>query len=166
MSEVLWNRSRALLEPGDLIQPGNWGRTVLGFGTAHNFYLREYVIENIRAREYPDKPSRLKSSFAYVAEGCAMRSFQDHGLYRVEVVDESQVIHRGDFGWIDLMPGLRTFSDLEDGARRYWDGTAANAQSDSFEVVSESQLRIVERIPTPSEQLVDQLRQTFGRQTI
>ena len=80
-----------------------------------------------------------------------MRAFVDHGLYEVEVVDESAPAHRADIGWVDSMPGLRAFSDFENGARRYWSGAPSVPNSDMFEVVTESPLRVVQRVLSDSE---------------
>lgn len=151
MTDPLWHRSKALYKPGDLIQPGNWGRVVLGMGAGHNFYLREYVLEKIRAKEYPPLPSRLEATFAYVSQNAALRSFVDHGLYEVEVVDETAATHRADIDWVDSMPGCRKFDDLEDAARRYWDGVATEPGNDTFEIVSTSALRVVQRVLFPAE---------------
>lgn len=150
----LWHRSRALYEPGDIIQPGNWGRTLLGFGVGHGFFLRDYVLERIRTQEYLDKPSRLNATFGYVAQSCALRAFVDHNLYTVELVNPEAATHRGDINWIDWMPALKTFSELDTSARCYWAGTPANPQSDGFEIVSESPLRVIERVLSEVEQIV------------
>jgi hypothetical protein len=36
-------RGALWLSPGEVIQPGNWGKVVLGFGVRHNLFFREYV---------------------------------------------------------------------------------------------------------------------------
>ena len=56
------------LEPGSVIKSGNWGRIIRNLGWQHNQAFRESVFEDIRAKEFPEKPSRLDCSFFFSNE--------------------------------------------------------------------------------------------------
>ena len=123
MPEQFFYRARALYEVGDIVHSGNWGRVLFGVGASHGFFLREYALEQIRLSSYPNKPSRLSSTFAYVSEAAAQAAFQDHLLYRVELADPTLPAHRGDVDWVDLIPQLHSFDAVTTAAHHYWSGT-------------------------------------------
>jgi uncharacterized protein DUF2441 len=124
---LYFHRSQALYQPDDVIQPGNWGRVIQGIGPAHGRFYPEYVLESLRRREFPEKPSRLLCAFAFenfdraakwnrvVVEG-----IQEH-IYAV-TVPENALTHRGNVGWIEAMPLYRTFDGLDECVRNYWKG--------------------------------------------
>ena len=56
------------LEPGAIIKFGNWGRIIRNVGWPHNQAFREAVFEDIRAKEFPKKPSRMDCSFFFTDE--------------------------------------------------------------------------------------------------
>jgi hypothetical protein len=79
-------------------------------------------LEIIRAREFPDKPTRFQAAFAFVNEQGARwwRSHERHGaiVYAVEPVDPAAASHLGD------MLGVQQIANVDatpqDAARRYW----------------------------------------------
>jgi hypothetical protein len=46
---IYYWRGALWLSPGELIQPGTWGRVEFGLGVRHNLFFREYVYERVRA---------------------------------------------------------------------------------------------------------------------
>ena len=61
--------SGAMLEPGSLILPGNWGRVIRSAGWRHDYSLRELALEDARVSRYPDRPSRLDAAFIFLTLG-------------------------------------------------------------------------------------------------
>lgn len=118
----MFHLTRKLLAPGDLIEPGNWGRVLRNIGPSHISWNREAVLENIRARDFPNKPTRFQAAFAFATEQGARwwRSHERHGaiLYAVEPVDHAAASHLGD------MLGVQQVAEVDatpqDAARRYW----------------------------------------------
>lgn len=140
-------KAQRLLAAGDLIVPGSWGKTILGVGPQHNRFYAEYLLEKIRELEFSDKPSRMESAFVFEDRTYAVnwsRNLQEH-VYEVELVDPSSKVHRGDIRWIDAMPTRRTFSGVEEVARRYWQGVPAGDAS-GIELVIAGDLRVLNRI--------------------
>lgn len=90
------------LEPGSIVRPGNWGRILrLESITPQSSWviLREQVFEAVRAREFPNCPSRLEATFLCETVQ-AIQSFQQTAgrpydlCYEVELVDAHRPLHR------------------------------------------------------------------------
>ena len=90
----MYHIASAILAPGSIINPGDWGRMLrlyqVGQADITNL-LRETILENIRSQEFPDKPSRLNSSFAPPGIEAAQFFHTYHHrfgvMYRVRLID-------------------------------------------------------------------------------
>jgi hypothetical protein len=116
-------------EPGELVQPGSWGRAVQGAGGRHLWYGYELFIEQVRRAEFGSIPSRMASLMLSLDEVTARSWLDEHRrlVYEVEVdVDPVAV----DVGWINRLylnayqepnvPAVHAFADAQDAARNYW----------------------------------------------
>src|SRR6516225_4549681 len=101
-SEPFFHLSGIMLRPGSIIEPGNFGRIVQATGPAHTHWQREQALEMARAKNYPNKPSRLEAAFVSVdvAEARSFRAripgFTFHVLYRVSLLDPASPSHLTD----------------------------------------------------------------------
>jgi hypothetical protein len=150
---ILYHRTQAFLQKGDLIHPGSWGRMVLGVGGSHAFFFREYLFEKIRELEFSSRPGRLSSAYAF--ENCefARRFRANQNLEHVYVVrpaDRSCLSHRADMAWVDLVVQYRTFDGVDECARRYWRGELRDPSGQSVEWLFDGALVVEDRI-TPIE---------------
>jgi hypothetical protein len=116
-----------LLGPGSLILPGNYGRVIEARGTDHPHWKREALLEEIRAAEFREKPSRLSATFSCptLESACAYRhamalkgGFQFQRIYKVEKFVPDAPEHCADFNTVELLP--RRNDTCEDAARLYW----------------------------------------------
>jgi hypothetical protein len=145
----VYHHTNAFYEPGDLIQAGNWGRVIRGWGGRHKWFLKEALYESIRGREFAAKPSRLESSFTYKDRNFALGKLdpnQHHLLYEVRPADDDSPLHEADLHWIDdafwnLRDPATGLGEALDIARNYWTGTVHAAAS--VEVVVGGPLRVV-----------------------
>lgn len=128
MQEKLYHAAPILLARKSIILPGNYGRIIRRTGETHPFYEREIVLEDIRKQCYPNKPSRLDSCFACVAEK-TLRFYVDSMskktdqfiwplLYEVEKLDVSAAEHRADFNVVQPLPGYD--ANMTAIAHLYW----------------------------------------------
>src|SRR6266849_715121 len=67
-------RSALWLAPGEIIQPGNWGKVILAFGARHPRFYAEYLFERIRQAEFAARPSRMRAAFAFFDEARRLRA--------------------------------------------------------------------------------------------
>jgi hypothetical protein len=94
-----YHLSGAMLAPGSIILPGNWGRMLTAWGWQHNQSLRELALEDARVARFPHRPSRLQSAFVLptLANARDFRrltvGFEKHILYRVTLVDPTALSH-------------------------------------------------------------------------
>ncbi|QUE90452.1 DUF2441 domain-containing protein [Pseudomonas sp. SCA2728.1_7] len=115
-----------LLGEGSIIEPGNWGRILkLYRGNAVNSVLgREYVLEQIRASEFPDKPSRLNCIFLLrtLREAVRYRDSESHlGLiYEVAVNTANAEVHFGDYDFGGAVSVIQFLEGMPEVARKYW----------------------------------------------
>ncbi len=144
MDDELFHRSGLLYQPGDRVFPGNWGRTILGAGMQHGFFLREYIFETIRSKEFPEKPSRMTSAFA-----CNTRralQFRERGHdYAVSFANSDAPAHQGDMHWFNVYSHNYTFSGVDECVRRYWRSEPCTESAD-WEIFAESELTIICRV--------------------
>ncbi len=85
----LWHQSERVLVPGDTIEPGRWGRTVLASGEHHPFFFREVLLELWRVSQTQVRQSRLDCTFAFV--WCLARG--EHVLGRKPISQKPKVFH-------------------------------------------------------------------------
>ena len=118
----LFHCTHKQLESGVIIQPGNWGRIILNQGETHPSWEREQVLERIRVGHYPEKPSRLKSAYCcetIEAAKCYKEKNIPQGyIYEVNIIEETQPSHRGDFNCLEPLP--RRPENMEEIAHLYW----------------------------------------------
>ena len=118
----LFHSTHNKLESGMVILPGNWGNIILEQGETHPCWEREQVLERIRVEYYPEKPSRLKS--AYCCETIeAAKCYKENNIpqgfiYEVNIVDETQPSHKGDFNCVEPLPGRP--ENMKEIAHLYW----------------------------------------------
>lgn len=136
------------LGPGSIILPGNWGRIVGKLGFAHGAALRELVLEDVRAREFPSLPSRLACAFAIetLEDAIAYRNAAAlvSLIYEVDFVDPAASHHQTDYALIAPSGALNL-----DWARAYWRGSQAipsDGRPQRTEILTMSPLRILARI--------------------
>jgi len=113
-----------LLAPGSTILPGNWGRIKRMYPRLDGVLFREYVIEQVRQREFSSKPSRLDCVFGFADVQTAMQfkatagGFEHSVLYRVSTEADSTSIHYANHNFPG--PGGGALDGIEELARKYW----------------------------------------------
>jgi hypothetical protein len=134
-----------LLAPGSQILPGNWGRIKRQQPNLEGVLFREYVIEQVRQREFPSKPSRLDCVFAFrdadTARGFAAQAggwFATCILYRVSTEADSASIHYANYNFPG--PGGGAMDSVEELARTYW----AEEPKECVEVLIQAPVTITE----------------------
>jgi hypothetical protein len=110
------------LAPGSVVLPGNYGQIIRSVGQTHKHWHRETVLEQVRVQHFPDKPSRLASTFSCPTEDTA-RFYRTHLdpnsiLYLVEKVEPDASEHRADFNVVQPLP--RRPETMEQIADLYW----------------------------------------------
>ena len=99
MSNFYFHVSPEAFNDGDIKQKGSFGR-LLASDTqyVHDDPDGEFFREQVRETHYPNKPSRLKSSFVFeVLEDAKIfrdRRGQGEKIYRVSFANEPTVTHR------------------------------------------------------------------------
>lgn len=133
-----------MLEPGSVIQPGNWGRMIQQTGPGHGRWLAEAAMEHVRATEFPDRPSRLRCAFFFDNLQTAMAYRDQHAqllmMYEVEAVNESAAKFRANYE-ANMPDHMLTL----DWCRRYWSGDIYPTPPDGIrrtEILSETSLRV------------------------
>jgi hypothetical protein len=140
-----------ILNVGDVIVPGNWGRVIMEIGPSHTAWTYEIHLEHIRLLEFPSKPCRLKSTFAFLTVE-AMQYWrnlerQADNVFEVEVLDQSACFHRGDMLGVQSIQGID--KTPEAAAKRYWSQSSPLFLTPSpnsiviEELVTESALKVL-----------------------
>jgi hypothetical protein len=145
------------LQPGSVIEPGNFGRIISSMQIAiqgnegslvAGYVARELMFELIRERQFENKPSRLKAVF-----GCPTRQDADayaalnnpggrQLLHEVETVDDNAPVHIGALSFCDITIGAVFMETTAHRAEQYWLGTPGE-QAKGSEIIVESAIRIV-----------------------
>lgn len=124
----IFHASGLWYEVGDVIQPGNWGRVVLGAGpNAHIHFFRELLFEEMREQLAPDQPSRLRAFFGVRTVDDLRRYQQVAGAtygYRVAIPD-SAAIYLADLEVFDRLQGARDPGSAKAAVAEYWSGNHA-----------------------------------------
>jgi hypothetical protein len=147
---LYYHCSLALLHPGDRVRPGNWGRIIQGIGPAHSHFFREYLWERVRRDEFPDKPSRMLSAFAFTNLAAAQNyRAQEQGknmdhIYSVRPANVEAKQQRADMSWLAVVHQYHTFDGAEECARRYWRGD--DRDPNAIELLVEGELEIIDRL--------------------
>ncbi|QRM44934.1 DUF2441 domain-containing protein [Rhizobium sp. BG4] len=149
MSETLFHFAPTKLGPGSIIEPGNWGRILKRYNTVNNngwIIARELLFEGVRTHMFPDKPSRLSSSFAFRTKVEADRYQQANDgnllnvLHEVEIADRALPQHEGRLRHLDWPEqGVPFLDPTRLKAMQYWQGIG----NGDAEIVTASPLRIL-----------------------
>lgn len=140
----LFHASGLLYETGDVVQPGNWGRVVLGAGPRHLQFYRELMFEEVRERIVPGHPSRLRSFFGLRTIEDLRRYQQTEGVpygYRV-VVPDSAPTYLADLATFHRLQVVRDHTSANEVIAAYWSG----APAEFMEVLVEAPAEVVERL--------------------
>lgn len=143
----------ALLAPGSIIEPGNWGRMVRAYRLNPQqgispIAFRETIFEAVRKRVAPTKPSRMACVFACRSEE-DIRAFMANDrpfdvVYEIETVGEP-ALHIGphDLPLLQVPPGEQYFDSFESRAETYWTATPPPQRS---EVLIGGPVRVLRRL--------------------
>jgi hypothetical protein len=106
----------------NIISPGNWGRILRMIEKSHTSWEREAVLEAVREAEFPFKPSRFESAYAFI-DLVAARWWHRHERqndfgHLVDVVDWAASNQIGDMHGGQANVGVDTSPEVA--ARRYW----------------------------------------------
>jgi len=87
--------------------------------------LVELLFEEIREREFLEKPSRFESFFAFETQSDAENFRMGYGrtncyIYQIQV-EESAITHGADWHWLDC--ASMSLEVIEGRAREYWKGS-------------------------------------------
>jgi len=143
MQRIYFHLNSALMAPGSVVLPGNFGR-MMRMHTHDPMMYREHILEIVRQTQFPDKPSRLKSAFVTSSlEEAVKFKVQTNRtvdlIYEVEFVEDVP-LHQGDWGKIEAPhPWL---DHLQQVAVEYWQGYAI----ENKEIFGESALRIIRMV--------------------
>jgi hypothetical protein len=142
--------SEILLTTGDVVSPGRWGQTVLATGPDHHFYYRELVWEQVRATEFPSRPSRMACAFAFQSEASAL-TWAESGerIYAVSVGPESPAF-MADMTWITVARQNHAFADVLEIVRRYWRGEVSDDPTVELLVAGDLKINREVTAPDPS----------------
>jgi len=149
--------SSALLAPGSIIEPGNWGRIIRAAGWQHSLALRETALELGRLAKFPNAPSRLECAFVFLTMNEAIdfrnagTGFAMHCLYRVRLNDPTAASFVTGWGLVAPQGTISEWPDI------YWRGVATSIPgvdgsdmavgvSQRREMLTLSQLVIEERL--------------------
>lgn len=138
-----------LLEPGSVIQPGNWGRIIKKAEWRHALAMREVLFEHVRQSEFPHAPSRLESAYFFDDEGEAAHYLQTPDraflmiMYEVELVDPNATQIMTDYRRVHPSGPLGI-----DWVRAYWRGEmlAPENKFSCREILAVTPLRIIRRV--------------------
>lgn len=138
------------LEPGSIVNPGNWGRIVAayrtdGFGNPWLLF-REEIFESVRKNNFPKKPSRYEGIFLCESEQNLSDFLQGNNrvldlIYEVELADPSATVHRGCLSHLDFA-AREDLSTLTRKANDYWNAQQVHVP----EILVESSVKILRRI--------------------
>lgn len=149
----LYHSTRNTLQPGDIVEPGNFGRIIGELGEKHPLWEREQKLESFRKQRFSSKPSRLSATFYTdnIDTAVAYRDSRTPGdfIYEVVLVDPSANTHRACMHAIQAYPDKGwTEERVFEG---YWSGTLWFTV-DGYpsivwaEYVSTSSLRVTRRV--------------------
>lgn len=137
------------LEPGSIVKPGNWGRMIKSYtpqSGAPWILIREMAYEEIREKEFPEKPSRFESIFLCSSSEGVKKFIAESGRqfdipYEVELVDPSALSHEGCLNNPSISNG-DNYTTLMEKARSYW----STSHVENPEFITLSSVRIVRQL--------------------
>lgn len=119
------------LTPGSQIVAGRYGRLLQINGWNHPNAYREMHLEDVRRKQFPDRPSRLQASFAFLSfqEAIFFRhhfdGFRNHHLYMVELANPKATSFITYYHWINGWAARGHLMLDPSWPERYWTGTSA-----------------------------------------
>ena len=124
---IFYHAAPLILKPGSIIKKGNWGRIISLYDnvsiTQKTIFFRESVLEQVRATEFPDKPSRLNCVFTSSSEIDAIRYIQFNNkfnlLYEVKICTPDCKYHIGNWSKVEPANPMDHLAMVET-ARNYW----------------------------------------------
>lgn len=134
------------LSIGSQILPGNWGRIKRMEKNGSDKLFREYVIERVRERSFPSKPSRMNCVFAFVDIQEAVRfraangAFEYSLIYRIAADVDRSSIHYANYNFPAV--GNSALEYFEELARTYW----SEEPKECVEVLIPAPVTILERM--------------------
>lgn len=153
LDKTYFHIAPSLLEPGSIINPGNWGRIITFVGMGHTSFSREILLEYARIRSFKDKPSRFSSNFA--CENLDEAKFYRQNtsqttsvIYEVEVVNKHAKHHIGCYNMLPLVVNQYP-SNHEQIAHDYWNGNNSFSECGNYkcnELVIESPFKIISKV--------------------
>lgn len=133
------------LSQGSVIKPGTWGQLIRAQDSFGPISIFEYLLEEIRLAQFPNKPSRLEVVFAlesikeaeYYRDNYAPLS----SIYQVSVDISKLSLHRGnyDFGHPS---GPNFIERLHQAAAVYW----VQSDAEHIEVLIPTEVTVVQQI--------------------
>ncbi|WP_144769570.1 DUF2441 domain-containing protein [Herbaspirillum sp. SJZ099] len=139
------------LEPGSIIQPGNFGRMLNCYPLNQNtnawMLVRELAFENARLNLARERPSRLECAFVIDTIEDAKWYQYTHGrfniIYEVEALDDVSNSHSTPISLLDALPQeALVLSSWRLRAQEYWSGRGDGPR----ERLINSRLRIIQPI--------------------
>ncbi|MEK4666555.1 DUF2441 domain-containing protein [Niallia sp. FSL R7-0271] len=137
------------LELGTILQP-KYGQVIQNshyyMFNDHNYaqYLKEMLIEEIRVKDYPTLPSRLKCIYVVDNEESArsyMKTYNKKFLYKVQITEG--IIAKVDMKWMDY--NRQSLESIRIIANSYFSGIQ-NEGEPFFEVIVEGKVIIENKI--------------------
>lgn len=145
----------------DIITPGTWGKSMLDAASIHNNNIQqspwvcEISLEYMRFLFFPEKPSRLLSSFAFTTIDGAQyfketqRTKKDSYIYEVAVEAVLLPYHFGYYN--SVFPGVSgdlPSSLLNGAAHNYWNDKSIEVGQPNFHVefITRSPLKVIRKI--------------------
>jgi hypothetical protein len=139
---VLYHVAPNMLGEGSIIMPGNWGRLLMMHDELNLTLFREHVLELVRTKYFPEKPSRFNCVFATETSDEAFRyrnSNNSTGLvYEVCIEDRDVPLHRGDYNFT-VRPDYKFPQGIHDLANRYW----SEVPNERIEVIVPGPVRVI-----------------------
>ncbi len=148
-----YHTNRQQCKPGDIIQPGNYGRIIHDIGPEHPHWIRECMLETVRRASFPGKPSRWDST--YVCPSLETMNLYhslhcpDDFIYLVEYVNPDAPRHLADFNCVQPIPSLE--ADMFQVSCMYWEASKWFSVEGwpgirCEELLSTSPLRIIQQL--------------------
>lgn len=140
-------------------------RSSLSILTHQAMILREFVFEQVRRDEFPEKPSRLNGIWLIrydeplLAQWCATAP---HGQFRAFEIEATGKVHHGASKY--LKPECIGIAQLQENARRYWASDPNDLRTDNHEILCEGEIKVLREIRMPGSKIGSwaKLKNIFG----
>ncbi|WP_298016733.1 hypothetical protein [uncultured Castellaniella sp.] len=150
--------SPMLLAPGSIIEPGNFGKNILGQNPTQGRngwpVVRELIFDQVRFFTAPHLPSRLHCNFLFTSTAAALHGGQELAtevlspcIYNVEITDPEAPQCMGDFDTLKTIDENHFISSTHAVATAYWHAAATNNLREGClpELLTASPIRILRR---------------------